>query len=104
MKRADPRGGAGPSGHHSTSRIPGRVPAVDPWPAQFLVVLGGDGAALVVAVPPGDLVRLAVLLAPGLPPPGPAGVRLGRLPLLLVPKQGLALAVALHAQRHGRER
>src|SRR5262245_18650541 len=82
----------------------GRVLAVDPRALELLIVRRLQQAPLVAGVPPQDVVRLAALLRPLLPALRPAGVGVARLALLLVPEQRPALAVALDAQGHRRER
>src|SRR5581483_12318243 len=93
-------------GRRSTAgrAVLGRVLAVDPRAFQLLVVRRLQQAALVAGAPAHHVVRLAPLLAAGLPPPGPAGVGVDRLAVLLVPEQRPPLAVAEHAHVHGRER
>src|SRR5262245_66503058 len=82
----------------------GGVLAVDPRAGELLILRRHHDAALVAALPADHVVRLAAVLAVLLPVLRPAGVGLGRLVLVLVPEQYLALAVALDAHRHGRER
>src|SRR5262245_42183379 len=88
----------------SAANALGRVLAVDPRAFQLLVGRRLQRAALVAALPAGDVVGLAALLAARLPAPGPARVGVGGLALLPVPEQRPALAVAKHAHVHGRER
>src|SRR5262245_56363781 len=87
-----------------SARALGGVLAADPRAGQLHVVGRLQQAALVAALPADDVVRLAALLAALLPARRPAGVRLDGRALALVPEQRLALAVALDAQRHRRER
>src|SRR5215212_5689470 len=85
--------GAKPQAAKTKNSAPGRVLPVDPRAFELLVRGRLQQAALVAGVPADDLVRLAALLAAGLPLAGPRTVRLLDDPLLLVPEQHLALAV-----------
>src|SRR5262245_62844770 len=82
----------------------GGVLAVDPRAGELLILRRHHHAALVAALPADHVVRLAVVLAALLPVLRPAGVGLRRLALILVPEQHLALAIALDAHCHRRER
>src|SRR5207249_7374073 len=81
-----------------------RVAAADPRAGQPLILRRHQEAAGVAALPACDLVRRAALLAAPLPLRRPVAVGLDRPPLVAIPVQRLAGAVALHAHRHGGER
>src|SRR5262249_37935173 len=88
-------GGAGNSGCRGF--------AVDPRSFEFLILRWVQQAARVATFPPNDLIRFAALVAGFFPacfPRGGPGVGGWGL---LVPKQDLTVAVALHSHRHGRE-
>src|SRR5437879_6512541 len=85
-------------------RRPRRILAVLPWPRETLILRRFQGAAAGFAGPADDLVRAATVATLAFQAGRPARIADRGPTTLGVPEQDLALAIALHAHVHGRER